>query len=105
MEYLRSLVYSGLKVLVDVGKWVNYEEFCIKMGEIPDSICAPEWEQYCNYYKEKFEKEKNPEKRKNIFSEYIIDLKKRGFLPSDTSELTGNFSEHIAQILSKKSQN
>lgn len=75
------------------------------MGEIPDSICAPEWEQYCNYYKEKFEKEKNPEKRKNIFSEYIIDLKNRGFIPSDTSGLTGNFSEHITKILSKKSQN
>ena len=73
------------------------------MGEIPDSICAPEWEQYCNSLKEKFNKESDEELRKNIFTECIIDLKNRGLLPSNTSGLTGNFSEHIFQILSEKS--
>lgn len=104
-EYIQSLVYAGLKELKDIGKWVNYEKFCSSMGEIPDSICAPEWEQYCNSLKEKFSKESDEELRKNIFTECIIDLKNRGLLPSNTSGLTGNFSEHIFQILSEKSQN
>lgn len=75
------------------------------MGEIPDSICAPEWEQYCDSLKERFKKETSKKKRKDIFTENIIDLKNKGLLPPDTFGLTGNFSEHIAQILSKKSQN
>lgn len=104
-EYLESLIYIGLKKLTDIGNWVNYEQFCSVMGEIPDSICAPECQQYCNSLKEKFAKGSNERLRKNIFGECIRDLKNRGLLPSNIYWLTWNFSKYISQILSEKNQN
>lgn len=104
-EYIQSLIYMGLKKLTDIGNWVNYEQFCSAMGEIPDSICAPEWQQYCNSLKGKFAKESNEKLRKSIFGECILDLRNRGLFPSDISGLTGNFSVYISQILSEKNQN
>lgn len=103
--YIQSLVFIGLKKLKNIGKWVNFEQFCSAMGEVPDSIYAPEWQQYCNNLKEKFEKESNEKLRISIFIECIRDLKNRGLLPSDISGLTGKFSIDIFQILSKDNQN
>lgn len=101
-EYLQSIIYSWLKNLKDVGKWVNYEEFCISIiNSIPETICAPEFINYWDYWYKKFRKKRNNEVRKKVFETCVTDLKEKWLLPSQVTWLTGDFNSLIMNIIEK----
>ena len=102
-ELLRSYIFAWLLVLRDTGKWVNYEEFCESIATwIPESIIAPEFIAYWRNWGEKFRQHKVIWRtRKNIFEEWIQDLRSKWLLPTNIIWLTGNFSNRIQDIFTK----
>ncbi len=107
VEFLWEYILIGLKKLKDIWKYINYEEMCDAIGDIPDTIYAVEWEKYWQNWKRKFQEKQKRGERNKIFNECIQEVCYRWLMPKRQSLawLTWNFSAKIENLIKLNTSN